>query len=60
MAKEKKQLTETEIKDLTERIPLGRMAVPEDISKVIVFLSSDLNTYITGQNIVVDGGYVDI
>lgn len=53
-------LTEAEIKDLAARVPLGRMAVPEDISKVIVFLSSDLNTYITGQNIVVDGGYVDV
>jgi len=53
-------LTEAEIKDLAARVPLGRMAVPEDISRVIVFLSSDLNTYITGQNIVVDGGYVDV
>lgn len=53
-------LTETEIKDLKARIPLGRMAVPEDISKVILFLSSNLNTYITGQNIIVDGGYVNI
>jgi len=53
-------LTEDEIKDLKARIPLGRMAVPEEISKVIVFLSSDLNTYITGQNIIVDGGYVNI
>lgn len=53
-------LSEAEIRDLTARIPLGRMAVPEDISKAIVFLSSDLNTYITGQNIVVDGGYVDV
>lgn len=53
-------LTEEEIKDLTARIPLGRMAVPEDISKAILFLSSDLNTYITGQNIIVDGGYVNV
>jgi len=53
-------LTEIEIKDLTARIPLGRMAVPEDISKVVIFLSSELNTYITGQNIIVDGGYVNV
>lgn len=53
-------LSEAEMKELTARIPLGRMAVPEDISKVIIFLASDLNTYITGQNIVVDGGYVDV
>jgi len=53
-------LTEAEIRELTGRIPVGRMALPEDISKVILFLSSDLNTYITGQNIVVDGGYVNV
>lgn len=53
-------LTEAEIRELTARIPLGRMAVPEDISKVVIFLSSDLNTYVTGQNIIVDGGYVNV
>lgn len=53
-------LTEAEIKELTAQIPAGRMAVPEDISRVVVFLSSDLNTYVTGQNIIVDGGYVNV
>jgi 3-oxoacyl-[acyl-carrier protein] reductase len=52
-------LTEAEIKDLTASVPLGRMAVPEDISKAVLFLSSELNTYITGQNIIADGGYVN-
>ena len=56
----KQILTKAEIKDLTASVPLGRMAVPEDISKVVLFLSSELNTYITGQNIIVDGGYVNI
>jgi NAD(P)-dependent dehydrogenase (short-subunit alcohol dehydrogenase family) len=56
----KKILTETEITELTAMVPLGRMAVPEDISRVVMFLSSELNTYITGQNIVVDGGYVNV
>jgi len=56
----KKILTESEIKDLESRIPLRRLAAPEDISKPILFLSSDLNTYISGQNIIVDGGYVNI
>ncbi|MGD0331022.1 MAG: SDR family oxidoreductase [Dehalococcoidia bacterium] len=55
----KKTLSETEIKDLVKRIPMGRLATPEDISKVILFLSSELNTYISGQNIIVDGGYVN-
>ena len=43
---------------LVDNIPIGRLAVPEDIASVVLFLASDLNTYITGQTIVVDGGYI--
>jgi 3-oxoacyl-[acyl-carrier protein] reductase len=56
----KKILNENEMKELENKIPMGRLAVPEDISRVVLFLSSDLNTYITGQNLIVDGGYVSI
>ena len=52
-------LTQAEIENLTLSIPLGRMAIPEDVSKVVLFLASGFNTYITGQNITVDGGYVN-
>ena len=52
-------LTQAEIENLTLSIPLGRMAIPEDVSKVVLFLASELNTYITGQNITEDGGYVN-
>jgi 3-oxoacyl-[acyl-carrier protein] reductase len=37
-------------------IPRGRFAAAEDIAAVIGFLVSEDNTYITGQNIIVDGG----
>jgi 3alpha(or 20beta)-hydroxysteroid dehydrogenase len=36
--------------------PVGRLGEPEDIADVVVFLCSDLARFITGQNIVVDGG----
>lgn len=38
-------------------IPLNRLASVHDIANVVYFLSSDENTYINGQCIVVDGGY---
>lgn len=53
-------LSESEIKEIEDKIPIKRLATPEDISRVVLFLASDLNTYITGQNIIVDGGYVSI
>jgi len=39
------------------RTPLNRMGTEEDFKGVIAFLSSDLSSYITGQNIMVDGGW---
>jgi NAD(P)-dependent dehydrogenase (short-subunit alcohol dehydrogenase family) len=39
-----------------ERIPLGRIAEPEDIAGIVAFLSSDAGSWITGTSIPVDGG----
>jgi 3-oxoacyl-[acyl-carrier protein] reductase len=39
-----------------EDVPMNRMGLPEDIANTIVFLSSDCASYITGQNISVNGG----
>ena len=39
-----------------DRIPLGRIGQPEDIAKVALFLASDESEWISGANIVVDGG----
>lgn len=38
------------------RIPMGRMGQPDDIGKVALFLASEMSSYMTGSQIVVDGG----
>jgi 3-oxoacyl-[acyl-carrier protein] reductase len=43
---------------LLESIALGRLGSPDDIAGAVLFLVSDLATYITGQTLVVDGGMV--
>jgi NAD(P)-dependent dehydrogenase (short-subunit alcohol dehydrogenase family) len=53
-------LSAKEIKELTAQVPLGRFAEPEDISSVVLFLCSPENRYITSQNIIVDGGFVNV
>ena len=50
-------LSSDEIIQLSKQIPAERFAEPFEIAKVVLFLCSDLNTYITGQNIVIDGGF---
>jgi NAD(P)-dependent dehydrogenase (short-subunit alcohol dehydrogenase family) len=40
------------------RVPLGRWGEPEDVAKLAVFLASDAASYITGETIIADGGYV--
>jgi 3-oxoacyl-[acyl-carrier protein] reductase len=49
-------LTEDQKKAFIADIPLGRFAHPQEIANFAIFLCSDLNTYITGQTIIVDGG----
>jgi NAD(P)-dependent dehydrogenase (short-subunit alcohol dehydrogenase family) len=43
-------------RNYAERIPLGRIATAEEVADVVVFLASDAARYVTGQELVVDGG----
>jgi 3-oxoacyl-[acyl-carrier protein] reductase len=49
-------MTEEELYSKKERIPLGRIAQPQDIAGTVVFLASDKASQITGQTVLVNGG----
>jgi len=57
------ELTETlfsdwsRAKSIIARIPMGRLAEPSELGSVALFLASDASSYITGQMLVVDGGW---
>lgn len=53
----RKNNTPEQIEEISSYIPMGRMAQPEEQAAVICFLTEESNTYITGQQIAVDGGY---
>ena len=50
------ELTDKAKQALAEQIPVGRVAVPDDITPIVVFLASEEAAYITGQVIHVNGG----
>ena len=52
------QLDEKSTEKALSSIPLKRFAEPHEIANVITFLASDLSSYLTGQIIRVDGGFV--
>ena len=51
-------LSNQEIKKLSNQVPLKRLGNVEDIANAVIFLSSDLNNFINGHSLVVDGGFV--
>lgn len=44
------------IKEFAKQIPIGRMAAPEEVTNLVLFLASDESSYSTGSEFVVDGG----
>jgi 3-oxoacyl-[acyl-carrier protein] reductase len=53
----KKILSKIESSKIKKDIPMRRFAKKNEITNLIFFLCSNYNTYITGQNFVIDGGF---
>lgn len=53
-------LGEKGIAEIVSRIPAGRLGTPEEIAAFVVWLAGPENTYISGQNIAIDGGFTRV
>lgn len=57
-AKKQNKTMEEITQKAQDSIPLGRYGTPEEFAKIVVFLVSDVNTYVTGSSLMIDGGSV--
>ncbi len=51
---------EQRLKMISNSVPLGRVGIPDEIAKAVVFLASDDSSYITGTELFVDGGVAQV
>jgi 3-oxoacyl-[acyl-carrier protein] reductase len=49
--------SEKDLDNIRKTIPMQRLAEPEEIARLVTFLCSEQNTYLTGQCLLIDGGY---
>ena len=48
------------VKNYEKKVPLKRLCNPEEVANVVTFIASDAASYITGSNVIVDGGWTII
>ena len=53
-------LGDSGIAELIVQVPIRRLGTPEEVAAIVAWLVSPENTYLTGQNIAIDGGWIAI
>jgi NAD(P)-dependent dehydrogenase (short-subunit alcohol dehydrogenase family) len=50
-------LGEKGMQEMASKVPIRRMGLPEEVARLVLWLASDENTFVSGQNIAIDGGF---
>ena len=50
-------INEEQLAEDMKRYPLGRYGKPEEVAWAMIYLLSDASSFVTGSNLVIDGGY---
>lgn len=56
----RKVLGEQGVQEMVEKVPIRRMGKPEEVAKLVLWLASDENTFVSAQNIAIDGGFTRV
>ena len=56
----RKILGEHGMREMAEKVPIRRIGSPEEVARLVLWLSSNENTYMSAQNIVIDGGFARV
>jgi len=56
----RKNLGEEGIRELTARVPMRRLGQPAEVAALVAWLAGPENTFVSGQNIVIDGGFTRV
>ena len=56
----RKVLGEQGMREMAKNIPIRRIGSPEEVARLVLWLASNENTYMSAQNIVIDGGFTRV